>query len=107
MAGDDTSKRNPDDVSLSNVGCGDEPCPPPIDFVTFITSLSAAALLHMGVMPDPDTNQPNPNLPLARQTIDLVQMLREKTLGNLTDEEQHLIDGILYDLKMRYVKAAG
>jgi hypothetical protein len=47
------------------------------------------------------------NLPLAKQTIDLIGMLKEKTKGNLNAEEEKIIEYILYDLRMRYVKAAG
>lgn len=98
---------NPDSVSIQNLGCGDEPCPPPIDFMTFVTSLSVSALLHLGVMPDPESNQPTVNIPLARQTIDLVEMLREKTLGNLNEDEQQHLDAILYDLKLRFIQRVG
>lgn len=101
------SGHNPDSVSIQNLGCGDEPCPPPIDFVTFITSLSVSALLHLGVMPDPDTNLPSVNIPLARQTIDMLEMLREKTLGNLHEDEQRHIDNVLYDLKLRFIQKVG
>lgn len=97
----------PDDLSIEGLGCGEDPCPPPIDFATFITSLSAAALYHLGVMPDPDTNRKVLNVPMARQTIDLIQMLREKTMGNLTTSEQGLVDGVLYDLKTRFIRVVG
>jgi len=101
------SQFDPDTLSLDALGCGDAPCPPPIDFLTFITSLSVSALLHLGVMPDPETNLPSVNIPLARQTIDLVEMLREKTLGNLNEDEQQHIDSILYDLKIRFIQKVG
>ena len=101
------SQFDPAAVSIQDLGCGEEPCPPPIDFMTFVTSLSVSALLHLGVMPDPETNLPSVNIPLARQTIDLVEMLREKTLGNLNDDEQQHIDGILYDLKLRFIQKVG
>jgi hypothetical protein len=98
---------DPDSVSILGLGCGDDPCPPPIDFMTFVTSLSASAAFHLGLMPDPDTNVTNLNIPLARQTIDILQMLREKTLGNLNPDEQHQFDVILYDLKMRFIQRVG
>jgi hypothetical protein len=114
MSGDDPRNEQrpqddatPEDLSIDGLGCGDDPCPPPIDFVTFVTSLSAAALYHLGVMPDPDTNQKILNVPMARQTIDLIQMLREKTMGNLTASEQALVDGVLYDLKTRFIRVVG
>ena len=77
---------------------------PEINFATFIFSLSHSAILHLGEIPDPITQEVERNLPLAKQTIDIIGMLKEKTRGNLTQEEQALIDGILYDLRMRYVK---
>ena len=75
-----------------------------IDFRTFLLSLASTALLHLGAMPDPDTNTPQPNLPMARQTIDLLSLLREKTRGNLTADEDQLFENLLYDLRLRYVQ---
>jgi hypothetical protein len=77
---------------------------PSIDFTTFILSLSHSALMHLGEAPDPDTNRVERNLPLARQTIDLIGMLEEKTKRNLNGEEERLISQILFDLRMRYVE---
>ena len=80
---------------------------PEINFVTFLLSLSTSALIQLGEIEDPASNQSVKNLPLAKQTIDLIGMLQEKTKGNLTSEEQRLMENILFDLRMRYVKAAG
>ncbi len=80
---------------------------PGVDFVTFILSLSTSALIQLGEIQDPASKQPAKNLPLAKQTIDLIGMLQEKTKGNLSSEEQRLMENILFDLRMRYVKAAG
>lgn len=99
--------KDPDALSIEDLGCGDDPCPPPIDFSTFVTSLSVSALFHMGVMPDPETNRPSVNIPMARQTIDLVALLREKTLGNLREDEQRHLDNVFYDLKMRFIRIVG
>jgi len=77
---------------------------PSIDFTTFILSLSHSALLHLGEAPNPDTGKVAKNLAMARQTIDLVAMLEEKTRGNLKGDEERLIGQILYDLRMRYVE---
>jgi hypothetical protein len=60
----------------------------------------------LGEIQDPLTQQQAKNLPLAKQTIDLIGMLKEKTKGNLTPDEERLIESALYDLRMRYVKAA-
>ncbi|MCG6909833.1 MAG: DUF1844 domain-containing protein [Deltaproteobacteria bacterium] len=80
---------------------------PEINFPTFIFSLNSSALLNMGVIEDPATGQKNENLPLAKQTIDILGMLEEKTKGNLTDDEAAMIKNILYELRMLYVKAKG
>jgi len=78
-----------------------------IDFTNFILSLSTSALIQLGEVQDPFTQKSTKNLPLAKQTIDLIGMLKEKTKGNLSPEEEKVIEYVLYDLRMRYVKAAG
>ena len=75
-----------------------------VDFTTFILSLSHSALMHLGEAPNPETGGVAQNLPLARQTIDLIAMLEEKTKGNLSGEEERMLGHILYDLRMRYVE---
>ena len=79
---------------------------PEINFTNFIFSLSTSALIQLGEIQDPLTQQQAKNLPLAKQTIDLIGMLKEKTKGNLTPDEERLIETALYDLRMRYVTAA-
>jgi hypothetical protein len=79
---------------------------PEINFTNFLLSLSTSALIQLGEIPDPLSKQSARELPLAKQTIDLIGMLQGKTKGNLTPEEEKLIEYILYDLRMRYVKAA-
>lgn len=77
---------------------------PAVDFATFILSLSHSALVHMGEAPSPETGKPDKNLPLARQTVDVIAMLEDKTKGNLTGDEERLIGQVLFDLRMRYVE---
>jgi hypothetical protein len=77
---------------------------PHVDFATFVLSLSHSALVHLGEAPNPETGTLQKNLVLARQTIDLVAMLEEKTKGNLTGDEERLLGQILFDLRMRYVE---
>lgn len=79
---------------------------PVLDFATFILSLSHSALLYLGDAPHPESKEVEKNLPLAKQTIDLIGMLEEKTRGNLTGEEERLLGQALYDLRMRYVELA-
>ena len=86
------------------------PCPPPeglpqADFSTLIVSLYSTALVQMGEMPDPSTGTRSRNLDLARQTVDIVAMLQEKTRGNLDAEERNLIGSLLHELQIAFVKA--
>lgn len=78
---------------------------PEIDFATFILSLGSSALLHLGEMTEPGGAPPEVNLPLAKQTIDIIAMLEEKTRGNLTDAEKKLLSSLLYDLRVKFVDA--
>jgi hypothetical protein len=77
---------------------------PAIDFSTFVLSLSHSALVHLGDAPPPDGQTSERNLPLARQTIDLLGILQEKTRNNLSGEEERLLDQALYDLRLRFVE---
>jgi hypothetical protein len=80
---------------------------PEINFQTFIFSLNASALVQLGEIEDPASGRKDKNLPLAKQTIDILSMLEEKTAGNLAKDEAELMKHILYDLRMRYVKEKG
>lgn len=75
---------------------------PAIDFATFVLSLSHNVLVHLGDAPDPAGGPRRRDVPMAKQTIDLLGVLQEKTTGNLTGEEERLLDQVLYDLRMRY-----
>ena len=85
----------------------EQPQFPEINFSTFIVSLNASALLHLGAIEDPTTGQKTKNLPMAKQTIDILSMLEEKTDGNLNNEEKNLLKNMLYDLRLMYVKEMG
>jgi hypothetical protein len=79
-----------------------------IDFSTFVLSLGTSALYQLGEIGDSESGAEEPvepNLPIARQTIDTLEMLTEKTRGNLTDTESKLLESILYELHMRFVEA--
>ena len=76
-----------------------------INFATFIFSLGSAALVELGAAPNPSTGKHQKNLLAAKQNIDLLALIREKTKGNLTKDEEKLLDNFLYDLRMRYVDA--
>jgi hypothetical protein len=79
---------------------------PEVNFAGFIYSLATAAFYHFGDFPDPATNKTSRSLPAAKQTIDILSMLKEKTEGNLQNDEQKMLDDLLYELRMRYVKEA-
>jgi hypothetical protein len=76
---------------------------PEIDFATFILSLSSSALLHLGLVENPVTQKTERNLPLAKQTIDIIVMLRDKTKGNVSTDEANLMENLIADLRMKYV----
>jgi len=78
----------------------------PIDFTTFVLSLSSSAAYHLGIAPHPEEQRECRNLPMAKQTIDILSILQEKTKGNLTGEEERLLAEVLYNLRMVFVDAA-
>ena len=79
---------------------------PQVDFSNFVLSLAATAMVQLGMVPDPESGQTvEPNLPIAKHTIDTLALLREKTQGNLDDEEEKLLDSMLYELRLRFVEA--
>jgi hypothetical protein len=74
-----------------------------LDFSTFIMSLTSSAFYHLGDIADPETGKTETNLPAVQQTIDMLIMLREKTQGNLTEEEAKLLEQLVYELQMKFV----
>ena len=79
---------------------------PEMSFATLVVSLTSSALVHLAAAPEPGTLAPGPvNLPLARQTIDILEILKAKTRGNLDADEAKLLDQVLHDLHMRFVAA--
>jgi len=77
---------------------------PEATFTTFIMSLNTSALYHLGEIEDPVTGESGKDRVLAKHTIETLQLLRDKTRGNLSAKEQDLLDNILADLKLRYVR---
>jgi hypothetical protein len=86
---------------------GTSPAPelPTLDFATFVLGIIGTAYVHLGDAPDPEGNSDR-NLMLARQDIDLLGLLQEKTKGNLTGDEERLLEQALCDLRMRYVEVS-
>ena len=79
---------------------------PPVDFATFISELSTAALAYLGGLQDTETKQVLVDLEMAKRMIDTIDLLKEKTKGNLTSPESSFLDDTLHNLKMTYVRLA-
>ncbi|WP_029898045.1 DUF1844 domain-containing protein [Desulfohalovibrio reitneri] len=75
---------------------------PEVTFSTFVLSLASSCLVHLGEVPEPSTGATEENLPLAKHTIDVLAMLKEKTDGCLEDDERKLLDDLLYEMRMKY-----
>lgn len=84
------------------------PAPAPrVDFATLVQSFFVTALYHLGLAADPTTGQAGtPDLPAARQNIEILELLEQKTRGNLDEEEARLLESVLYELRMRFVEAS-
>jgi len=108
------------DVSDHDVSDHEEPAePPPADdaepgpdehpltFATFVISLGDSALVHLGAIPNPVTNERTRDMRAARQTIDIIGIIEEKTRGNLSEDEEKLMTNLLYALRMQWVQAQG
>ena len=81
---------------------------PELSFVSFIVSIASTAAIHLGDLADPATGQRmEPNLEGAKQMIDILTLLEEKTRGNLTAEERQVLEQVLYELRLHYVDASG
>jgi hypothetical protein len=78
---------------------------PKIDFETFVISIVGSAYVHLGDAPGPDGREER-NLLLARQDIDLLDVLQDKTKGNLTGDEERLLSQAITDLRLRFVEVA-
>jgi len=79
---------------------------PPMDFGSFILSLAETALFHLGLIKIPGSDEPRKDIQAARQTIDLLALLEEKTRGNLTENEQKIMAETLFQLRMAFVQAS-
>lgn len=86
------------------VEAGDEALGP-LDFATFILSLGSSAMVHLGRIPGPGGVASPRDLPAAKQIIDILGVLEEKTRGNLDASEEKLLKTLLYDLRVQYVDA--
>lgn len=75
-----------------------------IDFTTFVLSLVSSIQVHLGLIENPVSGKKEQDMVAARQSIDILSMLKEKTKGNLASEEERLLEYVLYDLRMKYVE---
>ena len=87
----------------------DSPEPTPgshdgVDFATFIFSLATGAFINMGLAPDPITGKTECNVDLARQNIDILVMMREKTKGNLSEDESKMLESLVAEVQLRFVE---
>jgi hypothetical protein len=108
--GEDTVPERAPATPEQSVGVGPTTAPPredelaEISFSTFVIGLSTQALVHLGEMPDPSSQQMVRDLGGAKQLIDVLGIIETKTRGNLDEAESRLLSNILYDLRMRYVE---
>lgn len=82
----------------------EEPGSAQIDFSTLCFSLATGALINLGIAPDPITKKTQKNPEVAKQNIDILALLQEKTKGNLTKEENQLLDNLLTEIRLKYVE---
>jgi len=99
----DTGAEAPEEAAAAESAAAGQPGPP-VTFPTFILSLHASALINLGLIPGPAGGEPEVRLELARESIDLLEVLQEKTKGNLTQDEDKLFTNVLYELRMAYLQ---
>ena len=88
-------------------GTADESDDHAIDFRSLLLSLGSSALVHLGELEHPEDAQRSRNLLLAKQTLDILAMLQDKTRGNLSSDESSMLEQLLYELRLKYVAARG
>ena len=90
----------PQEVEPPEAELSDEPS----GFETLVSYLSTTTMFQLGLIPGPGGERIPPDMPNAQRTIDLLQVLQEKTSGNLTPNESRLLDDVLYELRMTFVE---
>ncbi|MGA2533211.1 MAG: DUF1844 domain-containing protein [Candidatus Aminicenantales bacterium] len=103
MAADDERSKEKDGPGAAP---GRTPFLPPLDFSSIVILLYFPTLIQLGLMEDPGTGQLGEDLVLAKRNIDLLDLLRDRTKGNLEEEEEKFLEGVLNQLKMAYLKKA-
>jgi hypothetical protein len=89
-----------DETKSKNKGSGELK----MDFSAFILSLNASSLIHMGEIPDPESRSRSVNIPAAKHTIEILEIIKDKTTGNLDEDEDKLLDDILYNLRLKFLQ---
>jgi Domain of unknown function (DUF1844) len=79
---------------------------PPLEFSSIVLLLYLPALIQLGLVEDPATGKVRENLGLAKRNIDLLDLLKDRTKGNLEPEEEKFLEGVVDQLKMAYLKRA-
>jgi hypothetical protein len=96
-----------EESSPRGAGPASDAPPPSVDFAVLVYSFATSALHHMGFVPDPETGRTGErSLPLARQNIEILELIEQKTRGNLETEEARLLESLLYEVRMRFVEAS-
>lgn len=95
----------PDNIQSAAAAPESEQALPEINFSAFVISLSTQALMQLGEIANPMTGKVEIDVPVAKQMIDILGMLKDKTRGNLNASEDRLMEDILFDLRMKYVEA--
>jgi hypothetical protein len=103
-ASDETAATEPSTTDTPEASRPSTEAGEPVTFSTFVLGLSTQALLHLGEIASPLDGKVEQDLPAAKHVIDILGILREKTRANLEQAEEHLLDSMLYDLRMRYVE---
>jgi len=101
MSSDNEIKKQGEGFTMKE---GAEPDPNSVDFPTFIFSLATGAFIHLGLAPDPMTGKTEKNLELARQNIDILRMMKDKTKGNLSNDEGQMLESLLSEAQLRFVE---
>ena len=79
---------------------------PPVDFISYLANLVETGQLYLQGVPNPETEEVVINLPIVKHIIDTIEMLEEKTKGNLTAPEANFLTNTLYELRMGYIRVA-
>lgn len=104
---DDTTQTGNSGCTCGRDNCHDNLCLPEVTFSTFIMSMASSGLVQLGEVPNPEDGTTQTDLLMAKHSIDILTMLQEKTRNCLEPDEARLLEGLLYELRMKYVMKRG